>query len=177
MDFIIGFFRDVLDGPLYIIVTVICSILICSCIGYLAEQSINKKKKQQEYDDTHATVSNDGNQQIQSVATQTPAEINTQNVGVSNQQSVASSIQGQPAQPMPQPSIGSMPTMQAASPVPDTSSDMMVSPDQINSVLGPTQSVPEVPANMPQAVMSPVGTAIPQPSVTSMPGAEGPPNV
>ena len=44
MDFVIVFFRDVLDGPLYIAIVVINSILICSCIGYLAEQSLNRKK-------------------------------------------------------------------------------------------------------------------------------------
>lgn len=71
MDFIIGFFRDVLDGPLYIIVTIICIILICSCIGYLAEQSINKKKKKQEYDNTHATV---GDGQVQNQAPTTGLE-------------------------------------------------------------------------------------------------------
>lgn len=63
MDLIIGFFRDVLDGPLYIIVTIICVILICSCIGYLAEQSLNKKKKKKEYEETHATVSNTASEQ------------------------------------------------------------------------------------------------------------------
>ena len=44
MDFIIMFFRDILDGPLYIIVAIISGILICSCIGYMAEVSLNKKK-------------------------------------------------------------------------------------------------------------------------------------
>ena len=71
MNLIIGFFRDVLDGPLYIIVTVICVILICSCIGYLAEQSLNKKKQKQEYEETHATVSSEETPQQQ---------VNTQSV-------------------------------------------------------------------------------------------------
>ena len=44
MDFIILFFRDILDGPLYWIIVVINSILICSCIGYLGERYLNKKK-------------------------------------------------------------------------------------------------------------------------------------
>ena len=42
MDFIIAFFRDFLDGPVYIFVTVVNSILICSCIGYLGERYLNK---------------------------------------------------------------------------------------------------------------------------------------
>lgn len=44
MDFMIVFFRDILDGPLYIVVASICSILICSCIGYLGERYLNEKK-------------------------------------------------------------------------------------------------------------------------------------
>jgi len=54
MEFIITFFRDILDGPVYIIVTVICSILICACIGYLAEKRQNKKRQSEQY----ARVSN-----------------------------------------------------------------------------------------------------------------------
>lgn len=56
MDYIIIFFRDILDGPLYIIVAIISGILICSCIGYLAEVNINKKKIKQEYEKKYADV-------------------------------------------------------------------------------------------------------------------------
>lgn len=59
MDFIITFFRDILDGPLYIIVAIISGILICSCIGYLAERSINKKKEKQKYEQEHYDVNQD----------------------------------------------------------------------------------------------------------------------
>ena len=58
LDFIISFFRDILDGSLYIIVSVICGILICSCIGYLGEQYLNKQKKKKEFDETHTGVVN-----------------------------------------------------------------------------------------------------------------------
>lgn len=57
MEFVITFFRDVLDGPLYIVVSIICGILFCSCIGYLAENYYNKKRKNAEYMNTHADVS------------------------------------------------------------------------------------------------------------------------
>lgn len=56
MDIIIHFFRDILDGPLYIIVATISGILICSCIGYLAEQSLLRKKAIEDYKNSHATV-------------------------------------------------------------------------------------------------------------------------
>lgn len=49
MEIIITFFRDVLNGPVYIVVSVIAGILICSCIGYLAEKSINEKKERSKY--------------------------------------------------------------------------------------------------------------------------------
>lgn len=58
MDFIISFFRDTLDGPLYIIVSIICGILICSCIGYLGEQYLKKKQAKKEFESTHVTVAN-----------------------------------------------------------------------------------------------------------------------
>lgn len=61
MDFIIVFFRDILDGPLYIAIVVINSILICSCIGYLGEQYLNRKKSQAKFDSTYATVNNNSN--------------------------------------------------------------------------------------------------------------------
>lgn len=56
MDFIITFFRDVLDGPVYIVVAIICGILICSCIGYLGEQYLNKQKEKKEFEATHAAI-------------------------------------------------------------------------------------------------------------------------
>lgn len=44
MEFIIVFFRDILDGPIYIVVCIFCLLMICSCIGYLGERYLNKKK-------------------------------------------------------------------------------------------------------------------------------------
>lgn len=45
VDVVVIFFRDVLSGPLYIVIAVVNSILICSCIGYMGEQYLNKKKQ------------------------------------------------------------------------------------------------------------------------------------
>ncbi|MCI8346721.1 MAG: hypothetical protein HFJ12_02090 [Bacilli bacterium] len=63
MDFIITFFRDVLDGPLYIVIAVIAGILICSCIGYLAERSIERKKERTQYEQEHFNVSANSNEE------------------------------------------------------------------------------------------------------------------
>ena len=57
VEFVINFFRDTLDGPVYVIVSVLCGILICSCIGYLGEQYLKKKESEKEFNETHAVVS------------------------------------------------------------------------------------------------------------------------
>ena len=56
MDFVIVFFRDVLDGPLYIAVSIVCSILICSCIGYMGEKYLEEKKEGKEFASKHTSV-------------------------------------------------------------------------------------------------------------------------
>ena len=56
MDFIISFFRDTLDGPLYIVIAILCGILICSCIGYLGEQYLKKQEAKKLYEETHAAI-------------------------------------------------------------------------------------------------------------------------
>ena len=61
MDFVIVFFRDILNGPLYYVITVINSILICSCIGYLGERYLNEKKLRLEHAATHAAIANSVN--------------------------------------------------------------------------------------------------------------------
>lgn len=60
MDAIIGFFRDTLDGPIYIVWVVGCLILIFACIGYLAEKGIKNKKEKEKY----ASVSGSDNTSV-----------------------------------------------------------------------------------------------------------------
>ena len=55
MDTIIGFFRDTLDGPIYIVWLVGCLILIFACIGYLAEKGIKNKKEKEKYANVNDT--------------------------------------------------------------------------------------------------------------------------
>lgn len=55
MDTIIGFFRDTLDGPIYIVWIVGCLILIFACIGYLAEKGIKNKKEKEKYANVNDT--------------------------------------------------------------------------------------------------------------------------
>lgn len=72
MDIVISFFRDFLDGPLYIAVVVIGVILICAGIGYFAEKSQLRKKKEQELQNSYVSVS-DPREQNSSFNTQSNA--------------------------------------------------------------------------------------------------------
>ena len=58
MDTIIGFFRDTLDGPIYIVWIVGCLILIFACICYLAEKGIKNKKEKEKYANVNDTNNN-----------------------------------------------------------------------------------------------------------------------
>ena len=58
MKFLLWFFRDFLDGPLYIIVVIINTILICAGIGYFAEKSQIQKKKKQEFNNNYVPYNN-----------------------------------------------------------------------------------------------------------------------
>jgi len=64
LDIIISFFRDVLDGPLYVVIVVVNSILICAGIGYFAEKSQNAKKKKAEFNASHVSISATGAQNM-----------------------------------------------------------------------------------------------------------------
>lgn len=64
MDIIVTFFRDILDGPLYIIVALLSGFFFCACIGYLAEKSQLKKQ----------AAANENNPQQQNVQPQMMAQ-------------------------------------------------------------------------------------------------------
>lgn len=78
MDFLITFFRDVLDGALYTVISIICGILFCSCIGYLAEVHFNKKKAALEYQNTHTNVSMNTSNSVGSMNIQQNTQSNMQ---------------------------------------------------------------------------------------------------
>lgn len=77
MEFLLWFFRDFLDGPLYIIVLIINIILICAGIGYFAEKSQIQKKKRQESDNNFVSVSNPTIQSINTNNNFVNQDINT----------------------------------------------------------------------------------------------------
>lgn len=84
MDIVISFFRDVLDGPLYIAIVVIGVILICAGIGYFAEKSQIARKKKKDFDAVHVTISDPTTQNIQSMNNATTSNtVSAQNIPVS----------------------------------------------------------------------------------------------
>ena len=88
MDGIISFFRDTLDGPLYIATVVLCVILLFACVGYLAERKIKGKKEKEKY----ATVPEGAGPNVvaQDFATQVvnPAQVAPVSMPVSENQTI-----------------------------------------------------------------------------------------
>lgn len=91
MDFIITFFRDILDGPLYVTVVILNSILICSCIGYLAEVYLTKRNEKKKYDSTHVAIENSAMNVVNSVSNVMPGD----NQSITNVQGTNSTINNQ----------------------------------------------------------------------------------
>ena len=59
MNVFISFFRDVLDGPVYIVVATISIILIFAGIGYFAEKKQKREEEQKKFDNSHISIQND----------------------------------------------------------------------------------------------------------------------
>lgn len=69
MENIIHFFRDILDGPLYVIVVIISILLLCVCIGYLIDvrQKRQHIHKEQEINSNQDAVVLNTNSEVKSV--------------------------------------------------------------------------------------------------------------
>ena len=89
LDFFVTFFRDILDGPLYTGVAITCGILICSCIGYLGEQYLDKfnVKEDTKSESVSSDVSITADSTVQNAVNVNTVETQViQNVEVSNNQ-------------------------------------------------------------------------------------------
>ena len=89
LDFFVTFFRDILDGPLYTGVAITCGILICSCIGYLGEQYLDKfnVKEDTKSESVSSDVSITADSTVQNAVNVNAVETQViQNVEVSNNQ-------------------------------------------------------------------------------------------
>lgn len=79
LDIIISFFRDVLSGPVYIVVLVVGIIGICACIGYLAEETMKRKELADKQNKMYASVSDVATtQNIQPVVQEMPTVMNSE---------------------------------------------------------------------------------------------------
>lgn len=69
MENIIHFFRDILDGPLYVIVVIISILLLCVCIGYLIDVRQKRQHiyKEQEINSNQDAVVLNTNGEVKSV--------------------------------------------------------------------------------------------------------------
>ena len=67
MENIIHFFRDILDGPLYVIVVIISILLLCVCIGYLIDVRQKHIYKEQEINSNQDAVVLNTNSEVKSV--------------------------------------------------------------------------------------------------------------
>ena len=69
MENIIHFFRDILDGPLYVIVVIISILLLCVCIGYLIDVRQKRQHiyKEQEINSNQDAVALNTNSEVKSV--------------------------------------------------------------------------------------------------------------
>ncbi len=65
----IHFFRDILDGPLYVIVVKISILLLCVCIGYLIDVRQKRQHiyKEQEINSNQDAVVLNTNSEVKSV--------------------------------------------------------------------------------------------------------------
>ena len=69
MENIIHFFRDILDGPLYVIVVIISILLLCVCIGFLIDVRQKRQHiyKEQEINSNQDAVVLNTNSEVKSV--------------------------------------------------------------------------------------------------------------
>ena len=69
MENIIHFFRDILDGPLYVIGVIISIFLLCVCIGYLIDVRQKRQHiyKEQEINSNQDAVVLNTNSEVKSV--------------------------------------------------------------------------------------------------------------
>lgn len=58
MEFVLKFLTETLSGTTYVVVVVVAVILFFACIGFLAERSILRKKKMEQYAKADSNVSN-----------------------------------------------------------------------------------------------------------------------
>ncbi len=97
MNPVITFFRDTLDGTTYVIVCSVSAVLLCACIGYLAEKkSKNKNQKLEEDNQTTNNVSEESTVPMSQQATPEPLENYQETAYVTPSQEIMAGVESQP---------------------------------------------------------------------------------
>ncbi len=158
MDKIIYFFRDTLDGPLYIATVVLCVILLFACIGYLAERKLKDKKEKEKYatvdasSQKAATIEEVTGTQAAEVPLSTPVEQTPiSNIPVPPQVSVVSPMS--PPESIPSTNVLTEAQNTIVTPVAEVTPPVAVSPisepissNQVSTpVVTPPPSIPTIP--------------------------------
>lgn len=73
MEAIVIFFRDVLSGTVYIIVSIVCFILICICVWQLIRRNRKAKEVEEQFASSHVVMINDkGEEETVEVSSSVP---------------------------------------------------------------------------------------------------------
>lgn len=167
MEIVLKFLTETLSGTTYIIVVVVAVILLFACIGFLAERSILRKKKEQLYAKENSDVSNQS--VVEDVSVTMPNSVNLN----APQQAINQPNVTQPGSPYPAqvtssvssinrngiPNVGTNPFPQT--PLQTFPQSPQVSVQQVQPMPNPTtvpvnpQPIPVIPDIVPS---TPIGT-------------------
>ena len=95
MEAVIVFFRDILSGTLYIVVSIVCFILILICLLLLIKRSKRLRVKVEEYEQSHIVIINAKGEEETIEIGKSSANFNLSSNGVANMSATAS-INGVP---------------------------------------------------------------------------------
>ena len=90
MEAIIVFFRDILSGTLYVVVSIVCSVLILLCLFLLVKRSKKLKGKVEEYEQSHIVIINAKGEEETIEIGKTSTSFNPSNNDVVNMSATAS---------------------------------------------------------------------------------------
>ena len=90
MEAVIVFFRDILSGTLYVVVSIVCSVLILLCLFLLVKRSKKLKGKVEEYEQSHIVIINAKGEEETIEIGKTSTSFNPSNNDVVNMSATAS---------------------------------------------------------------------------------------
>lgn len=130
MEKVITFFTETLSGTTYIVVVIIAIILFFACIGYLAERSIMRKKKEEKYVSVPPVKNTVRSTQIDPTINPVQVAPVTQTVNNNNNvaQNVQPSVVNQNVTPVIQPAINQTAQQATVNNIPSSSMQQTQNP-------------------------------------------------